>query len=76
MEDLTKRVPLLNQWILKNIDQKSRVNFKRASKVINQVLDNERIYWILMMNKYNGHFKEFKASWKSVNYRTPVDNLK
>ena len=76
MEDLTKRVPLLNQLILKNIDQKSRVNFKQASKVINQVLENDRFYWILMMNKYHGNFKDFNQSWKSVNYRTPVDNVK
>ena len=69
MENLTKRVPLINKLILKNIDEKSRVNFKQSSRGINRVLDKERIYWILKLNRYQGNFKEFKESWKMVNSR-------
>ena len=76
MEDLSKRVPVINQIILKNLDEKSRANFKQASRGINQVLAKERIYWILTMKKYHGNFKEFKQSWKIVNSKTPVENIK
>ena len=76
MEDLTKRVPLINQLILKNIDKKSRVNFKQTSRGVNQVLEKEKIYWILKMNKYHGNFREFKESWKIVNSKTPVNDVK
>ena len=76
MENLTKRVPLINKLILKNIDEKSRINFKQSSRGINQVLDKERIYWILKLNKYHGNFKEFKESWKMVKSNTPANNVK
>ena len=76
MEDLSKRVPVINQIILKNLDEKSRANFKQVSRGINQVLAKERIYWILTMKKYHGNFKEFKKSWKMINSGTPVDNIK
>ena len=76
MEDITKKVPLINQLILKNIDKKSRVNFKQTSRGVNQVLEKEKIYWILKMNKYHGNFREFKESWKIVNSKTPVNDVK
>ena len=76
MEDLTKKVPLINQLILKNIDEKIRVNFKHASRGIDKVLEKEKIYFILKMSKYHENFKEFKGSWKMVNFKTPVENVK
>ena len=76
MEDSIKKVPLINQLILKNLDEKSRENFKKASRGADRVLDKERIYWILKMNKYRGNFKEFKGSWKMGNCQIPVDNVK
>ena len=76
MENLTKRVPFINQLILKNLDEKSRVNFKIYSRNIYQVLVRERIYWILKMNKYHRCFKEFKESWKMVIFKTSVNNIK
>ena len=59
MEDLSKRVPLMNRWILKNVDDKTLTNFKEASQEINQVFDKERFYWIRMIFKYDDSFKEF-----------------
>ena len=76
MEDLKKRTPLFNQLILKNLDETSRLNFRQASKSIDQVLEKERVYWILKMNKYQENFKEFKESWKAVISKTPVADLK
>ena len=75
MEDSIKKVPLINQLILKNLDEQSRVNFRQASSGGDQVLEKERIYWILKMNKYRRNFR-FKGPWKMVNFKTPVDNVK
>lgn len=76
MEDLSKRVPMINELILDNLDDKSLINFKEASREINQILDRERFYWIRTMNKHKGNFKEFKKSWKKVISKTPVGNVK
>ena len=76
MEELSRKVPLINQLILKNTDEKSRVNFKQASRAIHQVLEKDRMFWILMMNKYCGNFEEFKESWKTVTSRTQAHNIK
>ena len=60
MEDLSMRVPLMIRFILKNLDDKTLVNFKESSREINYVLDQERFYWIRILNKYKGSFKEFQ----------------
>ena len=68
MENLTKRVPMINQLILKNIDEKSRDNFKLASRGINRVIEKEKIYWILKMSKYHENFNHGKWSirWPKI----------
>ena len=76
MEDLSKKVPLMNRWILKNVDDKTLVNVKEASQEINQVLVEDRFFWIRMMYKHDGSFKEFQEPWKRVISRTPVGNVK
>ena len=76
MEELSRRVPFISQLILKNADEKSRVNFKHASRVIYQLLEKDRMFWILMMNKYRGNFEEFKESWKTVTSRTQAHDIK
>ena len=64
MEDLSRRVPLINQLILKNVDGKSKVNFKHTSRAIHQVLEKERMFWILMMKKYRGTLRNSKNPGK------------
>ena len=76
MEHLTKKLPSINQLLLKNVDEKSRDNFNIVSRGVNQVLEKERIFWILKMSKYHGNFKEFKESWKMVKFKTPVNDIK
>ena len=41
MEDSIRKVPLINQLILKNLDEMSRENFKKASRGADQVLEKE-----------------------------------
>ena len=37
MEDLSKRFPIVNRLILKNLDDRTLINFKETSRGINQV---------------------------------------
>ena len=76
MEDLSKRVPMMNKWILENVDNKTLVNFKEASREIHQVFNNDRFYWIRMLNKHRKSFEEFQESWKIILLKTPTFDVK
>ena len=76
MEDLFKRAPMVNRLILKNLDNRSIINLKESSKGINQVLEDERVYWIRIMTKYIGNFIEFQKSGRAVISKTPVAIMK
>ena len=71
MEDMCKRVPLISKIIIEELDNRSLVNFKDASREITKELRNQRIYWIRVLRTYsccNGNFKEF---WAKVVEKTP-----
>ena len=68
MEDLAKRLPLINQYILKNLDGKTMMNFKKSSRDIYQTLDREKYCWIKLINKYNERFEKFHELWKKVRF--------
>ena len=76
MEELSIRIPLINQLILKNLDDKSLANFKETSRKINQVMNKDKSYWIRMLNKHSENFKEFKESWNKVIFKNSVDIVK
>ena len=76
MEELSMRIPLINQLILKNLDDKSLANFKENSRKINQVMNKDKSYWITMLNKHSENFKEFKESWNKVIFKNSVDIVK
>ena len=76
MEDLLKRVPLINQNILKYLDEKSIVNFKQTSREIIPVLEKEKFYWIRVLNQYKKSFKEFQDTWKMIISKTHAQNVK
>ena len=76
MEDLSKRVPLINRFIIINLDEKSVDNFKKSSRDINKVLNNERVYWKKILSRYGRNFEEFQESWNEVIFKTSCQNLK
>ena len=76
MEDLAKRLPLINHYILKNLDGKTMMNFKQSSKGIYQTLDREKYCWIKLINKYYERFEKFQDPWKKVTSKTPVRIVK
>ena len=76
MEGLCKRFPLLSKMVFEELDDESLVKFKESSKEINNHLQNERFYWIRIINKHSEHFQEFAKSWNKVIGKTPVDIVK
>ena len=76
MEELSMRIPLIIQLILKNLDDKSLANFKETSRKINQVMNKDKSYWIRMLKKHSKNFKEFKESWNKVIFKNSVDIVK
>ena len=75
MENLS-RFSVINQQILNNVDNKTLVNFNKASRIINQVLDKEKFYWIRIINNHSGRFQDFQEPWKKVIFKTPVGTVK
>ena len=53
MEKLFKRFTAINQLILNNVDTKTLVNIKEASKEINKILNKEKFYWVRIINKHS-----------------------
>ena len=76
MEDLSKRVPMLNRLILNYIDDNTLVTFEKTSREIHQVLENDKRYWIRIIKKYNGNLTKFQGSWQNVISQTPVHIVK
>ena len=76
MEDLCRKIPLIRKNIFEELDDKSFVNFKVASREINDNLRNERFYWIRVLSTYHCLFGDFKDSWARVVKRTPPEFVK
>ena len=75
MENCCKRFPVVGKMILSNLDNQSLVQSKKASRAISNSLENERFYYIRVIQNYE-KFNEFEESWKEVFHKTPVDVLK
>ena len=53
METVLKRFPFASKIILKKLDDQSLARSKEASRGITEFLENERFYWIRIIQKYN-----------------------
>ena len=76
MENLCLKFPLLAKKILNHLDDETLINFKDASRINVEFLDNERFYWIRKINRYNCLIGELKEVWKTVVSRTPIELIK
>ena len=76
MEELSNRFPDLATMILENVDDKSLVNVKEASREMSGLIANERFYWIRILKKYYQNFLKFSKAWRMVIEKTPVGIVK
>ena len=76
MENLCLRFPMLGKNILNLVEKETLVNFKEASRRNNSFLENERFYWIRIINRYNCLIGELREIWREVVSRTPTELIK
>ena len=75
MKIIFKRFPVVGGMILKNLDSKSLVRSKEASREIAEILENKKFYFISTLRNYIGYFKEYKKSWNEVIHKAPIKIL-
>ena len=76
MENLCLRIPMLGKKILNLVSNETLVNVKEASRINNFFLENERFYWLRIINRYNCLMGELRQLWREVVSRTPTDLIK
>ena len=67
---------MLGKNILNLVEDETLVNFKEASRINNFFLENERFYWIRIINHYNCLIEELQEIWREVVSRTPTELIK
>ena len=76
MEILFRKIPLVRRMILKNLDNQSLTKCIEAKHGFAEFLNNEKFFWIRMINKYTRNFEGVEDAWIEVLHRTPVDIVK
>ena len=57
MEILFRKIPLVRRMILKNLDNQSLTKCIEAKHGFAEFLNNEKFFWIRMINKYTRNFE-------------------
>lgn len=76
MEEISLRFPLVFKKMVSHLDDKTLTTFKEAGRITNNVLVNERFYWIRIIQKNSPLIGNFEEDWRKVVYRTPVGLVK
>ena len=76
MEGFCERFPVLNKEILNQLDNQSLINFKKSSRQMFKVLNQERCFWIRSIGKNNEYLESFSGLWKKMIHKTPVEVIK
>ena len=76
MDIISKRFPIVFRRILNNLDDQSLVRSKEASKGLAKMVENERLFWLRSIKKYNENFKGLEESWNQVVSKTSIHIVK
>ena len=76
MEELCQRFPSIAQKIMNDVDNRTLIDFKEASKITYNFLEKERFYWIRIIQRYNCLIGKLHDVWKKVVKKTPVEIIK
>ena len=76
MKDLSGRVPSIAKKIFNFLDKQSLVKCKGIDKNIKRFLDNERFFFLRIINNYKGNFVEFEESWKKILHKSQLGFVK
>jgi hypothetical protein len=76
MEELCQRFPSIAQKIMKDVDNKTLINFKEANKITYDFLEKERFYWIRIIQRYKCLIGKLQDVWEKVLKKTPAEIIK
>ena len=76
MEDFLERFPQVGEEIFKQLDNQSLAKCKEVSRSQFKFLEENKVLWRRMIEKYSANNLEFKNAWKLVVERVPVQNVK
>ena len=76
MENIFEKFPNLGGNILHCLDNKSLVRFKKASRRWMNFTDQQKTFWIRLIEKHIGKTETFTDDWKKVVFKTPVQIVK
>ena len=69
MENCIRKFPVVGTIIFNNINYQSLVKSKEMSREISKFIENERFYWIRIIQEYND-------DWRQVINKTSIKDLK
>ena len=76
MDELCQRFPLMVQKILNHVDNETLINFKEAGRNNSAFMENERFYWIRIIQRYNCLIGELQEVWMKVVRKSPKEIIK
>ena len=76
MDQICSRFPILGKEIFDNLESKSLVRCTEVNRQWSNFLDEEKIYWIRIINNFIDNQNDFIDSWKSIIHRTPAEIIK
>ena len=71
MEHLGQRHPILIKIMTSSIDDKTLVTLKKVSRGLYEFLEEERFYWLRVIQSYDENNIEQSKSWKKLVDKTP-----
>ena len=76
MEEFSLRFPGISEEIFKKLNNQDLMKCKEISRSQCRFIEDNKIMWIRMIQKYSANNLEFKDYWKSVMTKVPVENVK
>ena len=76
MEDFLERFPAIGQDIFGKLGNRKLTKCKRVSRSLYRFLEENKLIWVRMIDKYNANHIQFKVYWKSVMEKVPSANVK
>ena len=73
MEDLCQRIPRVSAKIFGLVENQTLIKCKESSRVIYNLMENERFFWIRIILRNQGSLQD---SWKKVVDKTPLSIIK
>ena len=73
MENLCQRIPRVSAKIFGLVEKQTLIKCKESSRVIYNLMENERFFWIRIIQAYAGSIQD---SWKKVVDKAPIAIIK